>query len=160
MAHAREKRFDVVVCWSLDRFGGSVLECIRCIQELYNIGIRWVAIHQNLDTGAGTPMARCAMHVLAAVGESQRELNQEKRRAGQRRYQQDLQAGLVGETAHSRSGLDLPPYRPKTILDRERDKVQELRSQDQSIRQIARSVGIGVGTVIRILQEPTESKKD
>src|SRR5215468_1641028 len=58
-------------------------------------------------------------------------------------------AGKVGKTVRSRSGKNLPPFRPKRIFDR--DKVGQLRAQGLSIRAIARKLGIGVGTAARTL---------
>jgi hypothetical protein len=52
-------------------------------------------------------------------------------------------AGKVGKTVYSRSGRNLPPHRPKKIFDRE--EVLRLRHQGQSYRQIAKSLGLGVG---------------
>ena len=66
------------------------------------------------------------------------------------RYQQDYNAGRVGKTVYSRSGKNLPVGRPKRIFNRER--VIELRRHGASIRQIAKHLGVGVGTVTRTLQ--------
>jgi transposase len=49
----------------------------------------------------------------------------------------------------------LPVGRPKRIFNR--DRVVELRRQGASIRQIAKHLGVGVGTVTRTLLE--RSKK-
>jgi len=68
------------------------------------------------------------------------------------RYREDYEQGKVGSTVHSRSGWDLPPHRPKKIFNR--DDVAKLREQGASMRQIARRLGIGVGTVVRMPQEP------
>jgi len=62
----------------------------------------------------------------------------------------DFENGRVGVTVHSRSGRNLAPHRPKKIFDRHR--VVELRAQGLSIRQIAKTLGLGLGTVSRTLQ--------
>jgi hypothetical protein len=66
------------------------------------------------------------------------------------RYPQDYNAGRVGKTVYSRSGKNLPVSRPKRIFNRER--VFELRRQGASIRVIAKQLGVGVGTVARVLR--------
>ncbi len=76
---------------------------------------------------------------------------QERSRAGQIRYRRDFEAGRVGETVHSRSGRDLPAHRPKLIFDRE--SVVALRRQGLPLREIARRLGLGLGTVTRTLKE-------
>ena len=77
----------------------------------------------------------------------------DRRLAGLDRYRQDLQAGRVGKTVHSRSGLDLPPHRPKTIFMRHEQIIRTLRRQGCSFRQIARSMKVGLGSVSRALRE-------
>src|ERR1700737_3206636 len=42
MRDARVRRFDTVLVWKLDRWGRSVAHCIRSIQELASLGIRFV----------------------------------------------------------------------------------------------------------------------
>jgi hypothetical protein len=88
--------------------------------------------------------------VLGAAAEFERELIRERSKAGRARYLQDYRAGRVGKTVRSRSGKNLPPHRPKRIFDR--DRVDQLRAQGLSIRQIAAKLGIGVGTAARTLQ--------
>jgi putative DNA-invertase from lambdoid prophage Rac len=65
------------------------------------------------------------------------------------RYKQDFDAGKVGKTVYSRSGKNLPVGRPKRIFNRYR--VTELRRNGASIRQIAKQLGVGVGTITRTL---------
>jgi site-specific DNA recombinase len=53
MADARMRRFDVLLCWKLDRFGRSLVACLNNIQELERCGIRFIAVTQGLDTDHG-----------------------------------------------------------------------------------------------------------
>ena len=46
MADARMRRFDVLLCWKLDRFGRSLVACLNNIQELERCGIR-----ESTDSG-------------------------------------------------------------------------------------------------------------
>jgi hypothetical protein len=73
--------------------------------------------------------------VLGAAAEFERSLIRERTQAGQARYRQDFESGKVGKTVASRSGRNLPPYRPRKIFDRE--EVLRLRRQGRSYRQIA-----------------------
>src|SRR5690348_13285667 len=50
MGDARVRRFDVVCVWKLDRWGRSVADSIRSIQELTSLGLRFIAVTQNIDT--------------------------------------------------------------------------------------------------------------
>ena len=67
------------------------------------------------------------------------------------RYRQDYDSGWVGKTVYGRSGRNMPPHRPKKVFDRE--EVVRLQRQGRSSRQIAKSLGLGVGTVVRTLRD-------
>ena len=108
-----------------------------------------------LDTDVQNPASRFLLHVLGAAAEFERALIRERTQAGQARYRQDFESGKVGTTVTSRSGLNLPPHRPRKIFDRE--EVFQLRRQGRSYRQIAKSLALGVGTVVRTLQERSKS---
>ena len=70
---ARARRFDAVLVWKLDRWGRSVADSIHSIQELVSLGIRFLAVTQNLDTDETNPMSRFLLHILAAFSELERE---------------------------------------------------------------------------------------
>jgi DNA invertase Pin-like site-specific DNA recombinase len=151
MADARMKRFDVLLCWKLDRFGRSLVDCLNNIQELERCGIRFIAVTQGLDTDQRNPASRFLLHVLGAAAEFERALIRERTQAGRLRYKQDFEMGRVGKTVHSRSGRDMPPNRPRKVFDRE--KVIVLRDKGLSYRAIAERMNLGVGTVVRTLQQ-------
>jgi len=125
------------------------VDCLNNIRVLEDHGIRFIAVTQGLDTDQRNPASRFLLHVLGAAAEFERSLIRERTQAGRLRYQQDYKAGKVGKTVYSRSGKNLPIGRPKRIFNRER--VMELRQKAASIRAIARQLGVGVGTVSRIL---------
>jgi len=82
MQNARARRFDAVLVWKLDRWGRSVADSIRSIQELVSLGVRFLAVTQNLDTDETNPMSRFLLHILAAFSELEREMIRERVRAG------------------------------------------------------------------------------
>jgi DNA invertase Pin-like site-specific DNA recombinase len=84
-----------------------------------------------------------------AAAEFERELIRERSMAGLKRYRGQYAAGKVGKEVHSRSGKDLPVGRPRGRFDRQ--QVVDLRAGGNSYRQIARQIGIGDGTVRRVL---------
>ena len=123
--------------------------------ELVILGVIFIAITQGLDTDERNPVSRLLLHVLGAAAEFERSLILERSQAGQRRYRDAFQRGEVGRTVHGRSGRDLPPHRPRRIFDRE--AVISLHRQGLSLRQIARQLDLGVGTVSRTLKERSKS---
>ena len=50
MADAKPRKFDCVVCWKLDRFGRSLVDCLNNLKELDLHGVRFIATTQGLDT--------------------------------------------------------------------------------------------------------------
>jgi DNA invertase Pin-like site-specific DNA recombinase len=161
MEDASKRRFDVVLCWKLDRFGRSLLNFISALDQLKAHGVRFIVSSQGIDTDESTPTARLFQHMLMAFAEFERELIRERVAAGLKRYRQDYSAGKVGKETHSRSGKDLAVGRPKRIFDR--DRVRQLRSQGLSPRQIARAMHVGEGTVRRVLRggsDATEARQN
>ena len=127
------------------------MDCLNNIRTLESDGVRFIAATQSLDTDQRNPTSRFLLPVLGAAAKFEKSLIQERSRAGLMRYRSDYEAGRVGKTVHSRSGRDLPPHRPKRIFNRE--DVVGLRDQGHSLRQIARMLGLGLGTVTRTLKE-------
>ena len=154
MEGAREGKCTCVLVWKLDRFGRSLVDCLNNIRELENHRVRFVAVTQGLDTDHKNPASRFLLQILGAAAEFERSLIIERVQAGQARYRQDYLSGKVGKTVHSRSGKDLPPHRPRKIFDRR--KVVDLADQGMSLRQIAKRMAIGLGTVSRTLKERSE----
>ena len=151
MHDAGQRKFDVILCWKLDRFGRSLLHCKSALQELQAHGVRFIATSQNIDTDESNPAARFLLHILMAAAEFERELIRERSMAGLKRYRGQYDAGKVGKEIHSRSGKDLPVGRPRRVFARQ--KVFELRTSGLSYRQVARQLGIGEGTVRRLLAQ-------
>ena len=107
-----------------------------------------VALYVKVSSAAQNPELQ--LLAISDYAEARSRIR-ERSLAGQMRYRRDFEAGRVGTTVHSRSGLDLPPYRPKRIFDRE--AVVTLRRQGLPLREIARRLGLGLGTVTRTLKE-------
>jgi putative DNA-invertase from lambdoid prophage Rac len=155
MDDTRTRKLDCVLVWKLDRFGRSLVDCLNNIQTLEEHHTRFIALRQGLDTDLQNPASRFLLHVLGAAAEFKRALIRERIQAGRLRYQQDFESGRVGKTVFSRSGRNLPPHRPRKIFNR--DDVIEFQRQGLSIRQIAKKLGLGLGTVVRTLQERSKS---
>jgi len=155
VADARARKFDCLLVWKLDRFGRSLVDCLNNIRTLEENGVRFIAVTQGLDTDLQNPASRFLLHVLGAAAEFERALIRERTQAGRARYRQDFESGKVGKTVSSRSGRNMPPHRPRRVFDRE--EVFRLRRQGRLYRHIAKSMGLGLGTVVRTLQEYSKS---
>lgn len=60
--------------WKLDRWGRSVAHCVRSIQELVSLGVRFLSPTESIDTDAESPMWRFLLHLFAAFAEMEREI--------------------------------------------------------------------------------------
>jgi DNA invertase Pin-like site-specific DNA recombinase len=80
---ARRRRFDVVVCWRLDRLGRSLKHLITLLEELQAMGIAFVSLAEGID--ATTPAGKLQMHILGAIAEFERERIRERVLAGLQR---------------------------------------------------------------------------
>jgi DNA invertase Pin-like site-specific DNA recombinase len=77
---ARRRRFDVLVCWRLDRLGRNLRHLVILLEELQDLGIGFVSLGEGIDLA--TPAGRLQLHILAALAEFERSRIQERVRAG------------------------------------------------------------------------------
>ena len=89
---ARRRRFDVLVCWRLDRLGRSLKHLIGLLEDLQALGVAFVSLAEGID--ATTPAGKLQMHILGAIAEFERERIRERVLAGlQRARSQGKQLG-------------------------------------------------------------------
>lgn len=138
MRDAAMRKFDVVLVWKLDRFGRSLMNCIAGIQELAAQGVRFMAISQGLDTDQTNPTSRLLLHILASVAEFERELIRER-----------VSAGMKAAKARGVTRTGNPIGRPRRVFSR--DEVFRMRAEGLSIAKIATRIGVGKGSVERVL---------
>src|SRR5881296_273373 len=77
---AKRRRFDVLVCWRLDRLGRNLRHLITLLDELHALGVSFVSLAEGID--ATTPAGKLQMHILGAIAEFERARIQERVRAG------------------------------------------------------------------------------
>jgi putative DNA-invertase from lambdoid prophage Rac len=145
----RQGDIDVVLVWKLDRFGRSTLDTLNNVDTLRQYRVRFWCPTMNIDTDNSSPIGKFTLQVFAAVAELERAFILERTRAGYDAYRDDYAGGKIGRTRHSRSGKDLPVGRPRRIFNRER--ALDMRRAGQSVRQIASALGVGVGTIHRLI---------
>jgi DNA invertase Pin-like site-specific DNA recombinase len=83
LADAKRRRFDVLVCWRLDRLGRNLRHLVTLIDELTAFGIGFASLGEGIDTH--TPSGRLQLHILAALAEFERERIRERVVAGLQR---------------------------------------------------------------------------
>src|ERR1700680_548265 len=139
MADAHRRRFDCVVVWRFDRFARSVSHLLRALETFKAQGIEFVSFSEQMDTS--TPAGKMVFTVLGAVAELERSLIVERVKSGLRN------ARAKGK----RLG------RPQIVVDVR--KIARLRVQGRSWPQIAKQLGIGVGTAYRAHKELSKNPK-
>ena len=77
---AKRRRFDVLVCWRLDRLGRSLKHLVTLLDDLQVLGVAFVSLQEGID--ATTPAGKLQMHILAAIAEFERARIAERVRAG------------------------------------------------------------------------------
>jgi DNA invertase Pin-like site-specific DNA recombinase len=80
---AKRRRFDVLVCWRLDRLGRNLSHLILLLDELQALGVAFVSLAEGID--ATTPAGRLQLHVLGAIAKFERERIRERVVAGLQR---------------------------------------------------------------------------
>src|SRR5688572_26000594 len=80
---ARRRRFDVLVCWRLDRLGRNLKHLITLLDDLQALGVAFVSLAEGID--ATTPAGKLQMHILGAIAEFERARIAERVKAGLQR---------------------------------------------------------------------------
>ncbi len=125
------REVDVVMAWSVDRIGRSLRQVLEVFEELRAKDVDLVLHQQGFDTT--TPAGRAMFGMCGVFAELERELIQERTRAGLER------ARAQGKR------LGRPPISPK-----KRETVRKELRGGASVRAAAKAAGVGVGTVQRI----------
>jgi DNA invertase Pin-like site-specific DNA recombinase len=80
LGDAKRRRFDVVVCWRLDRLGRNLRHLVTLIDELTALGVGFISLGEGID--CTTPAGKLQLHILAALAEFERARIVERVRAG------------------------------------------------------------------------------
>ena len=129
---AKRRQIDVVLVWKLDRWSRSLLDLFHTLQELRTLDVGFISITEALDLT--TPTGRAMTGMLGVFAEFEREILQERIKAGIR------EARLSGR----------PHGRPITVGLKIKE-VRKLHRLKNSKSQIARRLNISRTSVRRLL---------
>src|SRR5713226_3551974 len=124
---AKRRKFDVLVCWRLDRLGRNLKHLITLLEDFQALGVAFVSLAEGID--ATTPAGKLQMHILGAIAEFERERIRERVLAGLQR----------ARTQGKRLGR---PRVPVPI-----DRIQQITGLP--IAEAARSLGVSRSTLKR-----------
>jgi DNA invertase Pin-like site-specific DNA recombinase len=136
LKEAVQGRYDVLAAWSVDRLGRSLQDLLHTLQELHGVGCDLYLHRQALDTR--TPSGRAMFQMLDVFAEFVRSMIVDLVKAG------------LEHARHHGTKTGKPIGRPPVGSKVERE-VRALRGKGFGMLRIARELGIGTGTVQRIL---------
>ena len=131
---AVRRRYDILMVWSIDRLGRSVLHVANALAELDAAGIRLYCDQQGIDSS--TPMGRAMIQMASVFGEQERSMLRARVLAGLDRVRQ--QGKKLGR----------PKVSPKV-----ENAIRTHLSAGNGILKVAALVGVGSGTVQRVKRE-------
>ena len=133
MKAATQRRFDMVLVWSIDRLGRSLQNLVELLNELQSMRIDLMFLQQGMDTSSSS--GRMMFSIFGALAEFERNLIRERVIAGQNRAKA--------------KGVKMG--RPSKMNDGLKSAIQLLRSNGMGIKQIAKECGVGIGTVYSVI---------
>jgi len=128
------REVDLVMAWSVDRLGRSLVDLLSTLQELHAKEVDLYLRQQGLDTS--TQSGRAMFGMMGVFAEFERSMIQERVKAGLARAR-DEGVRLGRPTLE-----DADPSRAAKVL--------AMRARGVGVRKIARQLGVGVGTVLRL----------
>ncbi len=128
---AKRRRFDVLVCWRLDRLGRSLKHLVTLLDELQVLGIAFVSLAEGID--ATLPAGKLQMHILAAIAEFERERIRERVIAGLAR------ARAQGQRLGRRRATPLPETLHGELTVREAGRLWNV-SKSTAARRLAKGI--------------------
>jgi DNA invertase Pin-like site-specific DNA recombinase len=132
---ATQRKFDMVMAWSVDRLGRSLQDLVAFLSEIHALKIDLYLHQQGLDTT--TPAGKAMFQMMGVFAEFERAIIQERVRAGLARVKAE------GKTLG----------RPRIEAGMEAAIRTALLKGDIGMRKIAVKLGVATGTVQRVKAE-------
>jgi DNA invertase Pin-like site-specific DNA recombinase len=126
------REFDLIAAWSVDRLGRSLQDLVTFLGELHGKHVDLYLHQQGLDTT--TPAGKALFQMMGVFAEFERSMIVDR-----------VKAGLARAKAQ---GKRLGRPRIDSTIE---VTVRALRADGKGILKIAKELGIGVGTVKRIV---------
>jgi len=129
---AARRKFDLIACWSVDRLGRSLQDLVAFLSEIHAKKVDLYLHQQGMDTT--TPAGKALFQMMGVFAEFERTMIQER-----------VKAGLARAKAQGKR-LGRP-----TVSVQVEERIAELRGQGLGKIKIAKTLGIGVSTVQRVV---------
>jgi putative DNA-invertase from lambdoid prophage Rac len=133
MSLARARDIDLVLVTELTRWGRSTSDLVNTLNELQSWGVSLIG-QTGFQCDLSTPQGKLIAGVMASISEFERDLLRERVRSGL------AAAKARGKALGRQKGQNV-------VANKVAPKVQKLRAEGQSIRQIAKELEISKTTV-------------
>jgi DNA invertase Pin-like site-specific DNA recombinase len=138
---AYNRKFDMVMAWSIDRLGRSLQDLVGFLSEIHDLKIDLYLHKQGIDTT--TPAGRAMFEMTAAFVDFERAMLWER-----------LNTGLVRA---KQNGLKVRQHKIAPAIE---NAIHDaLQKGDAGMTKIAKHFGVGTGTVQRIKAAMTSSNE-
>ena len=134
---AVRRKFNLVLAWSVDRLGRSLQDLVAFLNELQGVGCDLYLHQQGVDTT--TPAGKAMFQMLGVFAEFERSMIQER-----------VKAGLARAKS---SGTKLGRAKVSKDIEAQILVLRESAEPPMGMLKIARNLGIGTGTVQRVINE-------
>lgn len=131
---ASARKFDMVVCYSIDRIGRSLKHCLDILELLKSHRCDFISIKQQIDTSS--PTGQLIFNLFACLASYERT--------------QILERTALGRDRAKARGVKFG--RPSKMNSSVAEAVRLLREKGAGIKDIAKSLQIGVGSVYKALK--------
>ena len=135
MKDAINRKFEIVMCWSIDRLGRSVTHLIEIMNELNELKIDMFFSQQSIDTQ--TSSGKMIFGIFSSLASFEREMIRDRVMAGLDRAR--------------KNGVKLG--RPSSVNDGIRNAVLILKDRGVGVRETCRKLGIGCATYYNLVKQ-------
>ena len=140
-AEAYVREGDTLVVWRLDRLGRSLKHLIETVTALEERGVGFQSLQESIDTT--TSGGRLVFHIFGALAEFERNLIQERTRAG-----------IAAARARGRKG-----GRPRALDAKKTQLLYQLYDEHKrAVKEICNILDISRSTLYAYLQRQEEAK--
>lgn len=129
------RKFDTVVVYSIDRLGRSLKHCLEILETLKSHRCDFISIKQQIDTSSSTGLL--IFNIFACLASYERTMILERTALGRERAK--ARGVKFGRKSKMNESVSIA--------------VRLLRGKGAGIKDIAKSLEIGVGTVYKALRQ-------
>lgn len=143
LKESKQRLFNIVVIYKLDRMFRSTREFLNKIEDLDTHNIRFVCTDQPIDTNKNDPASRLLMQIVAAVAEFERTLISDR-----------VKAGIARKIAGGFKWSNWKVGRRKVKIDIE--EVKRLKAEGYHYTEIAKLLGVNrniISATVRGMRE-------